>query len=44
MTFGIFLVFLENKTVEKIQFSLKFDNSDRYCTWRPVDICDRISM
>ena len=32
------------KKVEKIQFSLQSDNNNRYCTWRPIYIFDRISL
>jgi len=31
------------KSVDKIRGSLKSDNNNRYCTWRPIYIHDHIS-
>ena len=31
-------------SVQKIQVSLKSDNNNRYCTWRPIGIFDHISL
>ena len=39
MKFGIF-----QKSVEKIQVSLKSDKNNRYFTWRPIYIFDHISL
>jgi len=32
------------KSLQKIQVSLKSDNSNRYFTWRPVYICYNILL
>jgi len=32
------------KSIEKIQISLKSDKSNGYCTWWSVCICDHISL
>jgi hypothetical protein len=32
------------KSVEKLQFSLKYEKNNVHFTWRPTDICDNISM
>ena len=42
MKFDIWVFF--EKSVEKIQVSLKSDNNNRYCTWRPIYIFDHISL
>jgi len=32
------------KSVEKIQISLKSEKNNRYFTWRPIYMCDHISL
>jgi hypothetical protein len=38
------LNFFFGKFVQKIQGSLKPNNNNRYCTCRPIYICDHISL
>ena len=40
----ILIVVYFSKTVEKLQVSLNFDRNNRYFTWRPIYICDHISL